>query len=115
MENLFELLVAVAVGYCIGSWVKEKFMLISMVRNAGETIKYLQHAQRVMAEVDSVPEDAVEVKIERVNDLVYAYNSVTGEFLAQAQSLHLVMLAAAKRYPGQRFWHPELTQDNQTA
>ena len=117
MENLFELLIAGAVGYFIGSWVKEQFMLLSMVRNAKETIKYLEHAQKVMEEVeaDGIPEDAIEVKIERVNDLVYAYNKVTGEFLAQAQSLHQAMLLAAKRYPGKKFWHPELTQDSQTA
>jgi hypothetical protein len=117
MENLFELLIAGAVGYYIGSWVKEQLMLLNMVRNARETIKYLEHAERVMAEVeaDCVPEDAIEVQIERVNDLVYAYNKITGEFLAQAHSLHQVMMEAAKRYPGKKFWHPELTQDSQTA
>ena len=117
MENLFELLVAGAVGYFIGSWVKEKFMLLSMVRNAKDIIKYLEHAQRVMAEVemDGIPEDAVEVKIEQADNMIYAYEKISGEFLAQAQSLHLVMLAAAKRFPGKKFWHPELTQDNQTA
>ena len=115
MENLFELLVAGAVGYFIGSWVKEKFMLLSMVRNAKDTIKYLEHAQRVMAEVDGIPEDAIEVKIEQADNMIYAYEKISGEFLAQAQSLHLVMLAAAKRYPGKKFWHPELTQDSQTA
>jgi hypothetical protein len=50
-----------------------------------------------------------------VNDLVFAYNKVTGEFLAQAQNLHQVMLEAAKRYPGKKFWHPEMKQDSQTA
>jgi len=116
MENLFELLVAGAVGYFIGSWVKEQIMLVRMIRNAKETIKYLEHAQRVMAEVeaDGVPEDAIEVKIEQADNMIYAYEKISGEFLAQAQSLHLVMLAAAKRFPGKKFWHPELTQDSQT-
>lgn len=117
MENLFELLIAGAVGYFIGSWVKEKFMLLSMIRNAKDIIEYLEHAQKVMAEVeaDGVPEDAIEVKIERVNDLVFAYNKATGEFLAQAHNLHHVMVAVAERFPGKKFWHPELTQDSQTA
>ncbi len=117
MENLFELLIAGAVGYYIGSWVKEQIMLVRMVRNAKDIIKYLEHAQRVMEEVeaDGVPEDAIEVKIEQVNDLVYAYNKITGEFLAQAQSLHQVMTLAARRYPGKKFWHPELTEDSRTA
>jgi len=117
MENLFELLIAGAVGYFIGSWVKEQIMLVRMVRNAKDIIKYLEHAQKVMEEVeaDGVPEDAIEVEIERVNGFVYAYNKMTGEFLAQAQSLHQAMTLAAKRYPGKKFWHPELTEDSQTA
>lgn len=116
MENLFELLIAGAVGYFIGSWVKEQIMLVRMVRNAKDIIKYLEHAQKVMAEVeaDGVPEDAIEVEIEQVNGFVYAYNKMTGEFLAQAQSLHQVMMEAARRFPGKKFWHPELTQDSQT-
>lgn len=117
MENLFELLIAGAVGYFIGSWVKEQIMLVRMVRNAKDIIKYLEHAQKVMEEVeaDGIPEDAIEVEIERVNGFVYAYNKMTGEFLAQAQSLHQAMTLAAKRYPGKKFWHPELTEDSQTA
>jgi hypothetical protein len=117
MENLFELLIAGAVGYFIGSWVKEQIMLVRMVRNAKEIIEYLKHAQKVMEEVeaDGIPEDAIEVEIERVNGFVYAYNKMTGEFLAQAQSLHQAMTLAAKRYPGKKFWHPELTEDRQTA
>jgi hypothetical protein len=117
MENLFELLIAGAVGYFIGSWVKEQIMLVRMVRNAKDIIKYLEHAQRVMEEVeaDGIPEDAIEVEIERVNGFVYAYNKMTGEFLAQAQNLHQAMTLAAKRYPGKKFWHPELTEDSRTA
>ena len=44
-----------------------------------------------------------------------AYNKATGEFLAQAPSTHEVMQLASKRFPGQRFWHAELEQDDQTA
>ena len=117
MENLFELLIAGAVGYFIGSWVKEQIMLVRMVRNAKDIIKYLEHAQRVMAEVeaDGVPEDAIEVKIEQADNMIYAYEKISGEFLAQAQSLHQAMTLAAKRYPGKKFWHPELTEDSRTA
>jgi hypothetical protein len=117
MENLFELLIAGAVGYYIGSWVKEQIMLVRMVRNAKDIIKYLEHAQRVMEEVeaDGVPEDAIEVKIEQADNMIYAYEKISGEFLAQAQSLHQAMTLAAKRYPGKKFWHPELTEDSRTA
>ena len=61
-----------------------------------------------------LPEDAVEVRIELDNNVVYAYEKVSGQFLAQAQSLHLAMIEATKRHPGKKFWHPELTKDTQT-
>jgi hypothetical protein len=61
-----------------------------------------------------LPEDAVEVRIEKENNVVYAYEKVSGQFLAQAQSIHLAMIEATKRYPGKKFWHPELTKDTQT-
>jgi HEAT repeat protein len=61
-----------------------------------------------------LPEDAVEVRIELDNNVVYAYEKVSGQFLAQAQSLHLAMIEATKRYPSKKFWHPELKEDSQT-
>ena len=61
-----------------------------------------------------LPEDAVEVRIEKENNVVYAYEKASGQFLAQAQSIHLAMIEATKRYPGKKFWHPELTKDTQT-
>jgi hypothetical protein len=64
---------------------------------------------------NNLPEDAIEVRIEQVNDDVYAYNKATGEFLSQAQNLHQAMTLAAARFPGKKFWHPELKQDSQTA
>jgi hypothetical protein len=75
-----------------------------------EKIKAINESEEL-----GLPDDAIEVQTEHVNDLVYAYNKVTGEFLAQAQNLHQVMVEAAKRYPGKKFWHPELTKDSQTA
>jgi len=66
-------------------------------------------------EDNNLPEDAIEVRIEQVNDAVFAYNKATGEFLSQAQNLHQAMTLAAARYPGKKFWHPELKQDSQTA
>ena len=116
---MLEYFIAVVVGFGIGWWVREQIMLMNLIRNADDVIKNLQKVQKIMAEDNNedpdAPDDAIEVQTEQVNDLVYAYNKVTGEFLAQAQSLHQVMVLAAKRYPGKKFWHPELTKDSQTA
>ena len=72
-------------------------------------------ARLKIIEENNLPEDAIEVIIEQGNDTVFAYNKATGEFLAQAHNLHHVMVAVSERFPGQRFWHPELKQDNQIA
>ena len=72
-------------------------------------------ARLKIIEENNLPEDAIEVVIEHVSDGVFAYNKATGEFLAQAHNLHHVMVAVSERFPGKKFWHPELKQDNQTA
>jgi len=119
METILEFLPFVAVAvvfYNIGSHVRA-FQI--MQKLASEPEKFIHLINKIKeindAEDDSMPEDAVEVQTEQVNDLVFAYNKATGEFLAQAQNLHQVMLETAKRYPGKKFWHPELKQDSQTA
>ena len=72
-------------------------------------------ARLKIIEENNLPEDAIEVIIEHVDHAVFAYNKATGEFLAQAHYLHHVMVSVSERYPGKKFWHPELKQDNQTA
>jgi hypothetical protein len=119
METILEFLPFVAVAvvfYNIGSHVRA-FQI--MQKLASEPEKFIHLINKIKeindAEEDGMPEDAIEVQTECVNDFVFAYNKATGEFLAQAQNLHQVMLETAKRYPGKKFWHPELKQDSQTA
>lgn len=119
MEMILDFLPYVAVAiifYNIGSHVRA-FQV--MQRLASEPDKFIQMISKIKeineAEDHGMPEDVIEVQTERVNDLIYAYNKVTGEFLGQAQNLHQVMLLAASRYPGKKFWHPDLKEDRQTA
>ena len=60
-------------------------------------------------------EDAIPLELEEVNGQVFAYNKLTGEFLAQAATKHLAALGAAARFPDKKFWHPDFKQDSQTA
>jgi hypothetical protein len=106
--------VVAIVFYNVGSHVSAFRMMQRMVNNPDNMIELITKLKEINEE-EALPDDAIEVKTENVNDLVYAYNKVTGEFLAQANNLHQVMTLAAKRYPGKKFWHPEMTQDNQTA
>jgi hypothetical protein len=115
MEYFIYLVVAV-VAYWIGWHARGIIFLANISERPDHMIKMLEKIKEINdSEELGLPDDAIEVQTEHVNDSVYAYNKLTGEFLAQAQNLHQVMTLAAKRYPGKKFWHPELKQDHQTA
>ena len=108
------------VGVVVGEFRQAHKFIAKVSKDPDSMINLLTQLKTELArlkiiEENNLPEDAIEVVIEQVNDAVFAYNKATGEFLAQAQNLHQAMLLAAARYPGKRFWHPELKQDNQTA
>jgi hypothetical protein len=108
-------IVALVVAFWAGiHWAQIRF-LTNIAKHPEKFIKMLEQIKAINDNEElGLPEDAVEVQIEHVNDMVYAYEKTTGQFLAQAQSLHLAMVEAAKRHPDKKFWHPELTKDTQT-
>ena len=108
------------VGVIVGEFRQAHKFIAKVSKDPDSMINLLTQLKTELDRLKSLeehdlPEDAIEVVVEHVNDAVFAYNKATGEFLAQAQNLHQAMLLAAARYPGKRFWHPELKQDNQTA
>ena len=109
-----------AVGVVVGEFRQAHKFIAKVSKDPDSMIALLTQLKSELArlktlEDNGLPEDAIEVSIEKENDLVFAYNKATGEFLAQAQNLHQVMVLIASRNPGKKFWHPELKQDNQTA
>jgi hypothetical protein len=119
MDTILDFLPYVAVAYIfynIGSHVRAFQIMQNLAKRPDDFIEMINKIKDINESIEvGMPEDAIEVKTEQVNDLIFAYNKTTGEFLAQAQNLHQVMLAAAERFPGKKFWHPELKQDSQTA
>lgn len=119
MDTLLTLLPYAAVAvvfYIIGKNVATMRIMNNLVRDPDGMIAMIGKLKEIISsEVEGMPEDAHEVKTEQQGSQIYAYDKLTGEFLAQAEDLHEVMIQAAKRYPGKRFWHPELKQDHQTA
>ena len=108
--------VVAIVFYNVGLVIARIRMMENLLKNPDGMIQMIGKLKDIVeSETEGMPEDAIEVKTEQVNDLVYAYNKMTGEFLAQAQNLHQVMTLAAARYPGKKFWHPEMKEDSQTA
>jgi len=107
------------VGFGVAFWLGKHYAQLKFLHKIStdpdSMIKLLQQVKQINEEeTDTVILGAIEVKTELVNNSVYAYNKATGEFLAQAADLHQVMMEAAKRFPGKKFWHPELTQDAQS-
>jgi hypothetical protein len=119
MDMILEFLpyaVVAIVFYNIGSHVRAVQIMLNLSKDPDRFIEMVQKIKEInTTEVKDVPEDAVELEIEKVNGMVYAYNKQTGEFLAQAQNIYQAAVLAAARYPDKKFWHPELKKDTQTA
>jgi hypothetical protein len=119
MENLFELLIAAAVGFIIGSWLKEKMMLIRIVRNADDIIKSLQQVQKIMAShqdiENSITDEGVELEVEFEKGQVYAWLKATRQFIGQASTIEELYKIAESKYPGAKFWYNKATKESQSA
>jgi hypothetical protein len=110
------ILAAITAGIWIGWHIHSWIVLARLTRHPDAMIRLLEQYRDLQNNVDhGVPEDAIEVETEQVNGMVYAYNKASGEFLGQAQNLHQVLVLAAKRFPGKKFWHPELKEERRTA
>ena len=115
MEFLVYIVIAV-IAYYVGWHARGIVFLSRISENPDRIIDMLNQIKKINEnEAEGLPVDAIEVSTEIVNGMVFAYNRVTGEFFAQASDLHNAMQDAAKRYPGQKFWHPEIKEDSQTA
>jgi hypothetical protein len=120
MDTILEFLpyaVVAVVFYNVGSHVRAVQTMLSLSRDPDRFIEMVQKIKEINTEVETndMPEDAIPMKIEQVNGEVYAYNQITGEFLAQAQNVYQAAVLATARHPGKKFWHPSLKQDAQTA
>ena len=111
MDTLLEYLpfiVVAIVFYNIGSHVRAFQIMMNLSKDPERFIEMVSKIKEINSSIEvGMPEDAIEVKTEKVNDFIFAYDKATGEFLAQAQNLHQVMTLAAQRFPGKKFWHPE--------
>jgi hypothetical protein len=120
MEFIYEYIpyvVVAVIAYHVGKhWAMWTFSQ-NLSQDPDRMIAILNKIKEINAEVEDngMPEDAIPLKMEQVGDQVFAYNQITGEFLAQAQSAYQAALLAISRYPGKKFWHPCLDKDHQTA
>lgn len=114
MDFIVYLAVAI-VAFWIGYHVRGIIIIANLAANPDKIIKMLEQIKEInKAEETGLPLDAVEVEAEVVNNVVYAYDKQTGQFLAQSNDLVDALTIAAKRFPGKSFWHPDVKQSRQT-
>jgi hypothetical protein len=106
-------------GFAIAFWLGKHYAQLKFLHKISEDpdsmIKLLQQVKQINEnDADAVIAGAIEVETVKQGSTIYAYNKMNGEFLAQATDLHQVMTEAAKRFPGKKFWHPELNKDTQS-
>lgn len=107
--------VSLAIAFWAGIHYAQVRFLFNISRDPEKMMAMLAQIKAINdSEELGMGEDAIEVKTEQVDNVVYAYNKLDGTFLAQASSIHEVMIEAARRNPGKNFWHPEMTADRQT-
>ena len=120
MDTFFEIMPYFCVAYAafhIGKhWALFQFSQ-NLSQDPDRMIALLNKIKEINTEVDEngMPEDAHPLELEEVNGQIYAYDKLTGEFLAQAPTKFQAGLAVSARYPEKKFWHPDLQQDSQTA
>jgi len=115
MEELLTLIILCGIAFWAGSLYAQMKFMINISKNPERVIDMLSQIKKINEnESKGLPEDAIEVETEKVGNIYYAYNKITGNFLGQAETLESVMMEAAKRNPGKSFWHPELKEKRQT-
>jgi hypothetical protein len=106
-------------GFIVAFWLGKHYAQIKFLHKISEDpdkmIELLQQIKKINTEdAGSAVPGIIEVETVNQGTTVYAYNKLNGEFLAQSTDLHQVMTEAAKRFPGKKFWHPELNKDTQS-
>lgn len=87
----------------------------AQITNVRDRLASAESADQQDVVINHISNDVVEIQIEQVGNQTYAYDKETGQFLAQGPTLDDAIKIATKRFPNKKFWHSELTQDNQTA
>jgi hypothetical protein len=115
MEYLIYMAIGV-IAYLAGRHAARVELMLNISKDPDKFIRMLNQVKELneIIEDDSMPEEAVPCEAETVNGVVYLYDKITGEFLAQGNNLVQAITTAATRFPGKTFWHPELDKDRQT-
>lgn len=125
MDFIAIVIIALLVGFYIG-WKVHEMFIIHVIETDPEIIeeacKIARKGQTPDADTivirtpsgESVTTTGVELLIEQVNDVMYAYAKDTNQFVAQGSDLKSLMEEAHKRYPGKTFFG-DLPEEHQNS
>jgi hypothetical protein len=87
----------------------------NLSKDPDRMIEILKQIKEINHEVDenSMPEDANPMEVERVGDVLYAYDKHSGQFLAQAPTLNNLLEVVHNRFPNKKFFGT-ISNDNPT-
>ena len=85
----------------------------NLSKDPDRMIEILKQIKEINHEVDEngMPEDANPMEVERVGNVLYAYDKHTGQFLAQAPNLNNLIEAVHSRFPDKKFFGT-ISKDN---
>jgi len=109
MDTLFDLvpyIIVSVIAYQAGKHVAMFLMSQNFANDPDSMIDMLKQIKDINNAIDhyGMAEDASPMQVERVGDQVYAYDTHSGEFLAQATSLELLLNAVNQRFPNKKFF-----------
>jgi hypothetical protein len=123
------LIVIFGIGFYCGWKVNEKFF-VHIIKTDPESIeeacriarRNLAEDQLGQSEVELETEDGklvktrgVELAIEMVGGVMYAYSKATNQFIAQGNTIEDLLKIAHKRFPGQTFFGDLPEEGNQNS
>lgn len=110
-------------------WKLQEFLIVQIIKNNPEEIEEACRIARrnrenklVDSEVELETDDGkliktkgVELNIEAVGDVLYAYSKATNQFIAQGHTIEELLTIAHKRFPGQTFFGDLPNQEHQNS
>jgi hypothetical protein len=106
--DFFIIIGLISIGFLIGWHLRAFTIMKNMVDKPDEMIKLLTQLKDLSAQEDRfgepVTEDLIELETEIHRDTMYAYDRLTGQFIAQGSNEQELLESAKKRFPGKKFW-----------
>jgi Mg2+/Co2+ transporter CorC len=113
MEEFIIIAVVLLVGIYAG-WKAHEHFMVMVIKNNPEIMEEACRVARqegsqeeITIETDdgnSITTKGVELAIEQVNGVMYAYSKATNQFIAQGETIEALLKSAHTRFPGKTFF-----------